>query len=59
MAAAEASGALPPLAGAQRAAVEGFLERLAGELPTSSGGEGEPAGGGAFEDFGGWGCCQR
>lgn len=52
VAAAEASGALPPLAGAQRAAVEGFFERLAGEMPSSSGGEDEKAGGGPFEDFG-------
>ncbi|PRW50855.1 serine threonine- kinase isoform A [Chlorella sorokiniana] len=53
VAAAEASGALPPLAGAQRAAVEGFFARLAGDLPAASGrgGESEKEGG-AFEDFG-------
>lgn len=54
VAAAEASGALPPLAGAQRSAVEGFFARLAAELPAGAGGECEKEGG-PFEDFGGWG----
>lgn len=47
VAAAEASGAVPPLAGPQRAAVEGFFARLASELP-----RGKDTGGSQFEDFG-------
>lgn len=52
MASAEASGALPPLAGPQRSALEGFLERLAGEegLAGATGKAGEGSEG--FEDFG-------
>jgi hypothetical protein len=45
---AEASGALPPLAGAQRAAVEGFFARLAAEMGQDSGSSSA-----AFEAFGG------
>jgi len=54
VAAAEASGALPPLAGAQRAAVEGFFARLAAELPAGGGNGESDKEGAAFEDFGGW-----
>ncbi|PSC75426.1 hypothetical protein C2E20_1072 [Micractinium conductrix] len=46
LAAAEASGALPPLAGAQRSAVAGFFERLATELVEGSGSMS------SFEDMG-------
>lgn len=49
VAAAEASGAMPPLAGPQRVAVEGFFACLAADL---AGGAGEAhEAGGAFEPF--------
>lgn len=50
VAAAEASGALPPLAGPQRAALEGFFASLAAaSLGPSTGFREE---GGDFENFG-------